>query len=104
MNDGTAYPVVMFGLFLLGEAEAKDYGTPLAILLSAWGNVGLALCLRERYHEALGMEEFLTLGLVAAVPRRRPSGAWRRLHCRLYRRWGNARHRFAVLPDVRAAV
>lgn len=80
MNDGTAYPVVMFGLFLLGVEEAGDYGSSHALLLSAWGIlagfgsgfllsrcvVRLALHLRQRYHKALGMEEFLTLGLIAA--------------------------------------
>ena len=80
LNDGTAYPMVMFGLFLLGEAHARDYGTPWALLYAVWGIVGgflagwllargvigLALHLRMRYHRALGMEEFLTLGLIAA--------------------------------------
>ncbi|HEY0847293.1 MAG TPA: cation:proton antiporter [Noviherbaspirillum sp.] len=80
MNDGTAYPVVMFGLFLFGEPEASDYGSLWAVLYAIWGIaagfaagwllgrgvVGLALHLRQRYHKALGMEEFLTLGLIAA--------------------------------------
>lgn len=80
LNDGTAFPVVMFGLFLLGEPEAREYGSPWALVTAAWGIVGgfgagwllargivgLALHLRQRYHKALGMEEFLTLGLIAA--------------------------------------
>lgn len=80
LNDGTAYPVVMFGLFLLGVEEARDYGSKWAPLHALWGIlagfgsgfllargvVGLALHLRQRYHKALGMEEFLTLGLIAA--------------------------------------
>lgn len=80
LNDGTAYPGVMLGLFLLGEPEAADYGSPWAILIALWGIVGgfgagwlmgravvgLALHLRQRYHKALGMEEFLTLGLIAS--------------------------------------
>lgn len=80
LNDGTAYPVVMFGLFLLGVEEARDYGSKWAPLHALWGIlagfgsgfllargvVGLALHLRKRYHKALGMEEFLTLGLIAA--------------------------------------
>jgi sodium/hydrogen antiporter len=79
LNDGTAYPMVMLGLFLLGEPQARDYGTPWALLYALWGIaggfaagwllaravVGLALHLRMRYHQALGMEEFLTLGLIA---------------------------------------
>ncbi|WP_420477308.1 cation:proton antiporter [Noviherbaspirillum sp. ST9] len=80
LNDGTAYPVVMIGLFLLGVEEAKEYGSPMAPLLALWGIlagfgsgfllargvVRLALHLRQHYHKALGMEEFLTLGLIAA--------------------------------------
>jgi NhaP-type Na+/H+ or K+/H+ antiporter len=80
LNDGTAYPVVMVGLFLLGAQDAHDYGSPQALLLALWGilagfasgfllargAVRLALHLRQRYHKALGMEEFLTLGLIAA--------------------------------------
>jgi sodium/hydrogen antiporter len=79
MNDGTAYPVVMFGLFLVGVPEARESGSPTAILSALWGIVagfasgwamaravvGLALHLRRRYHQALGMEEFLTIGLIA---------------------------------------
>lgn len=81
MNDGTAYPVVMFGLFLMGEPEASDHGSAWALATAIWGIaggflagwalgrgvVGLALHLRQRYHKALGMEEFLTLGLIAAA-------------------------------------
>lgn len=81
LNDGTAYPVVMFGLFLLGEPEGRDYGTPWAFVYTIWGIVGgfaagwllgrgvvgLALHLRQRHHKALGMEEFLTLGLIATA-------------------------------------
>jgi NhaP-type Na+/H+ or K+/H+ antiporter len=79
LNDGTAYPVVMSGLFLLGVREAHDYGGPQVILHAAWGIaagfgsgwmmgravVRLVLHLRQRYHQALGMEEFLTIGLIA---------------------------------------
>lgn len=80
MNDGTAYPVVMFGLFLMGVPEGREHGSLWSIASAAWGIVGgflagfllgrgvvgLALHLRQRYHKALGMEEFLTLGLIAA--------------------------------------
>ena len=80
LNDGTAYPVVMLGLFLLGVEEAQHYGSRWAPLQALWGIlagfgsgfllargvVRLALHLRQRYHKALGMEEFLTLGLIAA--------------------------------------
>ncbi|RZI40318.1 sodium:proton antiporter [Herbaspirillum sp. HC18] len=80
MNDGTAYPVVMAGLSMLGVEEARTYASPWAVPYALWGIlagfgsgfllarvvVRLALHLRQRYHEALGMEEFLTLGLIAA--------------------------------------
>lgn len=81
LNDGTAFPVVMFGLFLLGVPEAIHFGSALAPLQVVWGlivglGIGLlmgsgvfrlALYLRENYRQALGMEEFLTLGLIAAT-------------------------------------
>ncbi|WP_414691148.1 cation:proton antiporter [Noviherbaspirillum sp.] len=79
LNDGTAYPAVMLGLYLLGVPEGRDYGEPSAILHALWGlaagflsgwliaraTVSLVLTLRKRYHQALGMEEFLALGLIA---------------------------------------
>jgi NhaP-type Na+/H+ or K+/H+ antiporter len=80
LNDGTTFPFVMLGLFLLGVQEAEPYGTPWGLALHAtWGIaaglasgwlmgrlvVGLVLHLRQNYHEALGMEEFLALGLIA---------------------------------------
>lgn len=80
LNDGTAYPVVMVGLYLLGVDEGRSYGDPQGALLhSLWGIVAgfgtgwfmgravvrLALHLRQRYHQALGMDEFLTIGLIA---------------------------------------
>lgn len=81
LNDGTAYPVVMFGLFLLGVQEAENFGNLTAIVHVAWGLgaglacgwlmgravFGLALYLRENYRQALGMEEFLTLGLIGVT-------------------------------------
>jgi NhaP-type Na+/H+ or K+/H+ antiporter len=82
LNDGTTFPFIMIGLFLLGVREAgmEAYSTPWgAILNASWGIVaglvtgwlmgrlvvGLVLYLRQNYHEALGMEEFLALGLIA---------------------------------------
>jgi NhaP-type Na+/H+ or K+/H+ antiporter len=79
LNDGTAFPFVMIGLFLLGVPDAASFGTPLGLLQVLWGVAGglasgwlmgravvsLTLYLRSRYRQALGMEEFLTLGLIA---------------------------------------
>jgi sodium/hydrogen antiporter len=79
LNDGTTYPFVMLGLYLLGAPGTEIYGGRWAIpfmlwgvaggLLSGWllgrGVVALALYLRRRYRQALGMEEFFTLGLIA---------------------------------------
>lgn len=80
MNDGTAYPAVMAGLFLLGVPEAHVFGTRWGVPYALWGIVAgfasgwlmgrlivrLTLYLRQHHHKALGMEEFLTLGLIAA--------------------------------------
>lgn len=79
LNDGTTYPFVMLGLFLLGVPQAQAYhgagaaGVMLwgvaAGLLCGWltgrGVSALALYLRRRYRQALGMEEFFTLGVIA---------------------------------------
>ncbi|MGE5649446.1 MAG: cation:proton antiporter [Bacillota bacterium] len=79
LNDGTAYPFAMLGLCLLGVPQAAQYGTPAALPLALWGIVAgalsgwflgrivvsLALYLRKHFRQALGMEEFLTLGLIA---------------------------------------
>jgi sodium/hydrogen antiporter len=79
LNDGTTYPFVMLGLFLLGVPDTDIYGGAWAVpfmlwavaagLLSGWllgrGVVALALYLRQRYRQALGLEEFFSLGLIA---------------------------------------
>jgi NhaP-type Na+/H+ or K+/H+ antiporter len=79
LNDGTAYPFAMLGLFLLGVEEAGSFASASGIALAAWGVVGgllsgwllgrlivqLVLYLRQRHRQALGMEEFLALGLIA---------------------------------------
>jgi NhaP-type Na+/H+ or K+/H+ antiporter len=80
LNDGTTYPFIMTGLYLLGVQEAQAYSTAGGLAAQAsWGIVagltsgwlmgrivvGLVLHLRENFHEALGMEEFLALGLIA---------------------------------------
>lgn len=79
LNDGTAFPFAMLGLCLLGVPQASEYGTLAALPLALWGIAGglvsgwfmgrlvvfLALYLRANFKQALGMEEFLTLGLIA---------------------------------------
>jgi NhaP-type Na+/H+ or K+/H+ antiporter len=80
LNDGTAYPFVMLGLALLAVPEAAHYLELSALWLTLWGIVAgmaigwflgwgigrLVVFLRHRYRLALGMEEFLTLGLIAS--------------------------------------
>ncbi len=78
LNDGTAFPVVMLGLGLLGAHEIGDMGwrwvavdvlwacgAGLAIG-AAWGTgLGrLVLYLRHHHQEAVGYENFLALGLI----------------------------------------
>ena len=79
LNDGTTYPFAMLGLYLLGMPQTEAYGEPRALMHALWGVfvglasgwvmgqlvVGLTLHLRERFRQALGMEEFLMLGLIA---------------------------------------
>jgi NhaP-type Na+/H+ or K+/H+ antiporter len=79
MNDGSAFPLVMLGLGLLAVPEAAPYTSGRGMLLTLWGiaagvasgwlmgwGVGrLVVYLRRHYQWALGMEEFLTLGLIA---------------------------------------
>jgi NhaP-type Na+/H+ or K+/H+ antiporter len=79
MNDGTTFPLVMLGLALLAVPEASHYGNAWGFAHAAWGifagagaglllgwGVGrLVLYLRHHHRSALGMEEFLTLGLIA---------------------------------------
>ncbi|MES2459652.1 MAG: sodium:proton antiporter [Armatimonadota bacterium] len=79
MNDGTAFPFVMLGLGLLGLHDIGDWGWKwftVDVLWSAVAGVGsgfglgwlvaqLVLYLRREHKEAVGLDEFLTLGLIA---------------------------------------
>lgn len=79
LNDGTTYPFIMLGLGLLAVPEAYRYTGFSALLEAAWGiaaGLGVGglmgwvlsrsvIHLRHRYKLALGMEEFLALGLIA---------------------------------------
>lgn len=79
LNDGTAFPFVMLGLGLLGVHPLGDGGWRWFAVDLIWAvasgvAVGallgtalglLVVHLRSRYQHAAGLEEFLTLGLVA---------------------------------------
>lgn len=79
LNDGTAFPFVMLGLGLLGAHElgasgwrwiARDLvwavAAGLAIGTVCGAGIGkLVLYLRRVHREAVGLDEFLALGLVA---------------------------------------
>jgi NhaP-type Na+/H+ or K+/H+ antiporter len=79
LNDGAAFPVVMLALGLLGLYDfggggwrwlAVDVLWALAGGLAIGGTLGaligkLVLYLRTRHQEAVGLDEFLALGLIA---------------------------------------
>ena len=77
-NDGTAFPFVMLGLGLLGLHEIGEWGWRWVLVDVLWAVPGglaigallgalmarLVLYLRRRYREAVGLDDFLALGLV----------------------------------------
>ncbi len=79
LNDGSAFPFVMLGLGLLGMHELGAGGVRWLAIDVAWAVVGglgigaiagtligrLVLYLRRTHREALGLDEFLGLGLIA---------------------------------------
>lgn len=79
LNDGTAFPFVMLGLGLLGSHELGSYGWRWLAIDVLWatgaglaigGGLGLAvgrlvLYLRRQHKEAVGLDDFLALGLIA---------------------------------------
>jgi NhaP-type Na+/H+ or K+/H+ antiporter len=81
LNDGTAFPFVMLGLGLLGLHEIGEWGWRwvaidvvwaiaggLALGAAAGAGVGkLVIYLRRQHKEGFGLDEFLALGLIAAV-------------------------------------
>ncbi len=81
MNDGTAFPVLMLGLGLLGLHTLGDGAMRWLTLDVLWmvfagllvgGTVGavtahLVLMMRRRFHEALGFDDFLSLGVIATA-------------------------------------
>jgi NhaP-type Na+/H+ or K+/H+ antiporter len=79
LNDGTAFPFVMLGLGLLGLHEIGQGGWRWLLVDGIWATacglgvgtamgtaVGqLVLYLRRTHKEAVGLDEFLALGLIA---------------------------------------
>jgi len=79
LNDGTAFPFVMLGLGLLGVHEIGSWGWRWVAVDLVWAvaaglGIGaglgsavghLVLYLRRRHREAVGLDNFLTLGLIA---------------------------------------
>jgi NhaP-type Na+/H+ or K+/H+ antiporter len=78
-NDGTAFPFVMLGLGLLGLHELGDSGWRWLTIDLVWAVVGglaigavmgtligrLVVYLRQAHREAVGLDDFLALGLIA---------------------------------------
>jgi sodium/hydrogen antiporter len=79
LNDGTAFPFVLLGLGLIGTHELGVYGWRWLMIDLAWAVVAglgvgtlcgagigkLVLYLRRVHREAVGLDEFLALGLIA---------------------------------------
>jgi NhaP-type Na+/H+ or K+/H+ antiporter len=78
LNDGTAFPVVMLGLGLLGVHELGAFAWRWVLVDVLWATAAglaiggllgaglgrLVLHLRQHYQEARGYENFLALGLI----------------------------------------
>ncbi|QKE64073.1 cation:proton antiporter [Aquipseudomonas campi] len=81
LNDGTAFPFVMLGLGLLGLHELGAGGWRWWLIDLLWATFAglligalagaligkLVVYLRTRHHLALGLDEFLSLGLIAVA-------------------------------------
>lgn len=79
LNDGAAFPIVLLGLGLLGGYDLGAWGTRwvgIDVLWATAAGLGIGtimgslvarvvLYLRRTHREAIGLDEFLTLGLVA---------------------------------------
>jgi NhaP-type Na+/H+ or K+/H+ antiporter len=79
LNDGTAFPFVLLGLGLLGLHEIGEYGARWIIVDLVWSvvaglGIGFAIgdglargvrALRARHRDAVFLDEFLLLGVIA---------------------------------------
>jgi NhaP-type Na+/H+ or K+/H+ antiporter len=79
LNDGTAFPFVMLGLGLLGLHDLGDFGWRWLAVDVLWATAAglgtgwilgiatgrLVLFLRREHKEAVGLDDFLALGLIA---------------------------------------
>lgn len=79
LNDGTAFPFVVLGLGLLGLHDLGEQGWRWVVIDVGWAVSGglsvgrllgtavgsLVLYLRREHQEALGLDDFLALGLIA---------------------------------------
>jgi sodium/hydrogen antiporter len=79
LNDGTAFPFVLLGLGLLGLHDVGAHGWRWLLVDVVWATVSglaigsvlggavgrLVLHLRRTYKEAVGLDDFIALGLIA---------------------------------------
>lgn len=79
LNDGTAFPLVLLGLGLMRLHDLGDWGRSWWAVDLLWSTIGgiligtligavigkLVVHLRTRHHSAIGMDEFLSLGVIA---------------------------------------
>lgn len=79
LNDGSAFPMVMLGLGLIGAHELGAFGwrwLAVDVLVATFGGLGtgwllgmavgrLVVHLRREHGEAVGLDDFLALGLIA---------------------------------------
>lgn len=79
LNDGTAFPFVMLGLGLMGLHELGEHGLRWVAIDVLWATIGglaigallgtligrAVLYLRRHHKEAVGLDDFLALGLIA---------------------------------------